>query len=230
MKISGQTVKGIIFDVDGTLLDTVEIWVTASSRYVRSQGLVPEPGLDESLFSMSMEEAAVYLSSHYVPEKEPRRIVEEVNQMLVRYYREEAPLRNGAAELLRWLQQQEMPVAAATATDEPLVEGAFGRLGIRPFFQAVFTCSQVGAGKKKPRIYQRAAACLGTEPGETLVVEDALFALQTAKAAGFLTAGVAERYSAPEQEEIRSLADLYGQDPADLLKKLRETEREERRG
>ena len=55
MKISGQTVKGIIFDVDGTLLDTVEIWVTASSRYVRSQGLVPEPGLDESLFSMSME-------------------------------------------------------------------------------------------------------------------------------------------------------------------------------
>ena len=56
MKISGQTVKGIIFDVDGTLLDTVEIWVTASSRYVRSQGLVPEPGLDESLFSMSMEE------------------------------------------------------------------------------------------------------------------------------------------------------------------------------
>ena len=77
---------------------------------------------------------------------------------------------------------------------------------------------------------QRAAACLGTEPGETLVVEDALFALQTAKAAGFLTAGVAERYSAPEQEEIRSLADLYGQDPADLLKKLRETEREERRG
>ena len=62
MKISGQTVKGIIFDVDGTLLDTVEIWVTASSRYVRSQGLVPEPGLDESLFSMSMEEAAVYLS------------------------------------------------------------------------------------------------------------------------------------------------------------------------
>ena len=199
MKISGQTVKGIIFDVDGTLLDTVEIWVTASSRYVRSQGLVPEPGLDESLFSMSMEEAAVYLSAHYVPEKEPRRIIEEVNQMLVRYYREEAPLRNGAAELLRWLQQQEMPVAAATATDEPLVEGAFGRLGIRPFFQAVFTCSQVGAGKKKPRIYQRAAACLGTEPGETLVVEDALFALQTAKAAGFLTAGVAERYSAPER-------------------------------
>ena len=59
------------------------------------------------------------------------------------------------------------------------------------------------------------------------MVEDALFALQTAKAAGFLTAGVAERYSALEQEEIRSLADLYGQDPADLLKKLRETEREE---
>ena len=149
MKISGQTVKGIIFDVDGTLLDTVEIWVTASSPLCAFPGAGSGAGTGRVSVFMSMEEAAVYLSSHYVPEKEPRRIIEEVNQMLVRYYREEAPLRNGAAELLRWLQQQEMPVAAATATDEPLVEGAFGRLGIRPFFQAVFTCSQVGAGKKK---------------------------------------------------------------------------------
>lgn len=220
MKAAGKAVKGVIFDVDGTLLDSVEVWMTVSSKYICSLGLVPEEGLDEYIFSMSMDEGAVYLSERYHLEKAPRQIIKEIDEMLKEYYWKEAPLREGAMELLRWLRQQNIPAAVATATDEPLITGAFERLGIRSFFRKIFTCSQVGEGKRSPLIYEKAAECLGTKPEETLVFEDALYALTTARKAGFMTAGVYERHCLPEQPLIRERADIYGPGLKELLKIL----------
>lgn len=221
MRVAGHAVKGVIFDVDGTLLDSVEAWMTVSSNYIRSQGLVPEEGLDEYLFSLSMEDGAAYVAERYGLKKTPGQIIEEIDEMLLNYYCKEVQLRNGVRDLLEWLHHKEIPMAVATATDEPLIEGAFARLGIRPFFQKIFTCSQVGESKRRPLIYERAAEYLGTEPGETLVSEDALFALTTAKKAGFLTAGIYESHCVPDQKEIMSLADLYVRNPGELLEKLK---------
>lgn len=220
MSISWEMIKGVIFDVDGTLLDSVEVWMTVSSRYIRSRGLVPEKGLDEYLFSLSMEDGAAYLAERYGLKKAPQRIIEEIDEILRDYYRNTVQPREGAEDLLKWLARREIRFAAATATDRPLVESAFRRLGLLPYFQEIFTCGQVGESKRSPLIYRKAAECLGTKPEETLVVEDALFALTTAKNAGFLTAGVGESHNASDQEAIRSLADVCGGSPAEILKQL----------
>lgn len=221
MKAAGHTVKGVIFDVDGTLLDSVKAWLTVSSNYIRSQGLVPEEGLDERIFSMSMGDGAAYLAKRYGLDKTSRQIIEEIDGILLGYYCKQVQLRDGVRELLEWIRRKEIPMAVATATDEPLIEGAFARLGIRSFFRKIFTCSQVGEGKRSPLIYKKAAECLGTDPEETLVFEDALFALKTAKTAGFLTAGVYESHCAPEQPEIMSVADLYGRNLREILDRLK---------
>lgn len=119
------------------------------------------------------------------------------------------------------MKEKNIPMAAATASDKEHIKAAFERLGLDGYFKRIFTCSEVGAGKRQPLIYERAAEYLGAKPEEILVFEDALYALTTAKNAGFHTAGVYDRFSENEQEAIRRQADIYLRDLTDLKWKER---------
>ena len=117
-------------------------------------------------------------------------------------------LKPGAAELLARLQQNRVKLCIATATDRYLVEAALSRLGVLSCFSGMFTCSEVGHGKDEPYILETAVAFLGTKKDETVVFDDALYAVRTAKAAGFPAVAVYDSYE-KEQKEIRALADFY---------------------
>lgn len=213
--------KGAIFDIDGTLLDSMPIWMDAGARYLRGLGLVPEEGLGDKLFSMTMAEGADYLNHAYGLCRETSRIIDEINAIVEEFYFREAPLKPGAMELLDWMRADGMKLWAATSTDHHLIEGAFRRLGILEYFSGIFTCSQVGAGKDKPLIYEMAAQAMGTAPEETCVLEDALHALVTAKKAGFFTIGVYDEASISKQKELQKEADLYGKSLGEILEKLK---------
>ncbi|WP_373211861.1 HAD family hydrolase [Ruminococcus sp. 5_1_39BFAA] len=217
--------RGAIFDVDGTLLDSMPIWMDAGARYLKALGLVPEEGLGDKLFSMTMTEGADYLNHAYGLQKEPSRIITEINAIVEEFYFGEAPLKPGAMELLGQMRAAGMKLSVATSTDHHLIEGAFRRLGILEYFSGIFTCSQVGAGKDKPLIYEMAAQAMGTAPAETCVLEDALHALVTAKKAGFFTIGIYDEASAAKQEELQKEADLYGKSLSDILEKLKEEQK-----
>lgn len=96
---------------------------------------------------------------------------------------------------------------------------AFERLGIAKYFDRIFTCEEVGAGKTKPDIYLRAAEYLGTRPEETVVFEDVIHAIRTAKQAGFQVVGIYDETSKDDQEEVRREADWYCREWAELMKK-----------
>lgn len=217
--------RGAIFDVDGTLLDSMPIWMDAGARYLKTLGLVPEEDLGDKLFSMTMTEGADYLNHAYGLQKEPSRIITEINAIVEEFYFEEAPLKPGARELLDQMRAAGMKLSVATSTDHHLIEGAFRRLGILEYFSGIFTCSQVGAGKDKPLIYEMAAQAMGTAPAETCVLEDALHALVTAKKAGFFAIGIYDEASAAKQEELQKEADLYGKSLSDILEKLKEEQK-----
>lgn len=214
--------RGAIFDVDGTLLDSMPIWMDAGARYLTALGLVPEERLGDKLFSMTMAEGADYLNHAYGLHKEPSRIIDEINAIVEEFYFGEAPLKPGAMELLERMRAAGIKMSVATSTDRHLIEGAFRRLGILEYFSGIFTCSQVGAGKDKPLIFETAARAMGTKPEETWVLEDALHAVATAKKAGFFTAGIYDEASGAKQEELRRKADLYGRSLQDILEKLKE--------
>lgn len=205
-------IKGAIFDVDGTLLDSMEIWEDAGARYLRRMGVMPEEGLSKILYPMTMAEGAEYVKEHYRLPFSLDAIIQGVLDTVRDFYFYEAPLKPGVKELLEQMRELKIPLAAATASDRKHIEAAFRRLGIDGYFGRIFTCAEVGAGKRQPLIYEKAAAYLKAKPEEILVFEDALYALMTARNAGFRTVGVYDRFSEGEQEELKRQADVYVKD------------------
>lgn len=201
--------KAAIFDVDGTLLDSMGMWDDIGARYLKSIRVEPEDNLKEVLFLMSMAEGTRYIREHYHLSQSIPEIMQGVMDVVKDFYDKEASLKPGVREFLSKLSDRGIPMVAATASDREHIESAFDRLGIRRYFKKVFTCDEAGASKTEPVIYQMAAEYLGVQPSEAYVFEDVLYAILTAKRAGFRTVGVFDQYSAKDQEEIKKQSDFY---------------------
>ena len=209
-------IRGAIFDVDGTLLDSMFIWDTIGEAYLRSIGYQPKENLNETFKNMSLHQAARYYQTEYGVTRSIDEIMDGVNAMLERYYRFEVPLKPGAAELLERLRQDGVKLCIATATDRHLVEAALDRCGVLSCFGEIFTCNEVGHGKDEPDIFEAALRFLGTRREETLVFDDALYAVRTAKEAGFPVAAVYDSHER-SQAEVRARSDLYLEDLTQLV-------------
>ena len=212
-------IKGAIFDLDGTLLDSMFIWDTIGEEYLRSLGKEPHEDLKETFMTLTLEEAAEYYREHYGVTLSVKEIVDGVNAMVEETYRTKVTLKPGIAKYLAWLKENGVRMCVATVTDRYLVEETLERLGVRHYFSEIFTCAEVGFGKDKPIIYQKALEHLGTEKSDTYVFEDLPFALNTAKTDGFPTVGVYDRHEA-HQDELKELADYYIFDFTDPILKI----------
>jgi len=201
--------KSAIFDLDGTLLDTMDIWQRLGSMYITSLGKIPEEGLDEILAPMSLEESCGYLKTRYCFDMSEVEIRLGLTALLERFYREEAKLKSGASELLNGLSKLGIIMAAATSGDRKLASAALERLGISDRFKALLTCSELGTSKQEPKIYYFATEILGTSPCETAVFEDALYAVETAGKAGFFTFAVHDASNEAETDKIYEACRVY---------------------
>jgi len=210
--------KGAIFDLDGTLLDSMFIWNTIGEDYLRSLSKEPHENLKEAFMTLTLEEAAEYYREHYGVSLSVKEIVDGVNAMVEGAYRTKVTLKHGGADYLRWLNEKRVRMCIATVTDRYLAEETLERLGVRHFFSEIFTCAEVGYGKDNPIIYRKALEHLGTKKEETVVFEDAFFALKTAKTDGFYTVGVYDRYE-KRQDELKKLSNHYVRDYTDPVLK-----------
>lgn len=202
-------IKGVIFDVDGVLLNSMPIWENLGELYLRSLGVEAEKDLGEILFTMSLEEGADYLISQYGLDKTPEEIVEGLNREVRDFYAQRVPLKEGVREFLYEFNEKKIPMVIATSGDRKNTEAALKRLKILNYFQGIFTCSEIGSGKNQPDIYLAAALQLDTEPAETWVFEDAYHAIRTAKSVGFKTAAVYDKANDKDLAQIWNTADIY---------------------
>lgn len=202
-------IRGVIFDLDGVLLDSLSIWEDLGARYLRAKGIAPEENLGKKLFPMSMEQGARYMKDHYALPESAETITEGLKALLKHFYFEEVSAKPGAEDLLSRLYSQGMPMTAATSSPRPHVTAALDRLGLLGYFREIFTTGELGTSKHRPDIYLLAAKALGTKPEETLVLEDSLYALQTAKFAGFRTVGVYDPLGELDQETLEKEAGQY---------------------
>lgn len=202
-------IKGVIFDIDGVLLDSLGIWDDLGARYLVSIGVEPEEGLNEILFSMSMEQGAAYLNEHYRLQKTDTEILTGISKMIEAFYFDEVLPKSGAKELLEFMKAKGIRMTAATSSPRIHVEKALERNGMLGFLERIFTNTEVGASKHSPEIYEQAAAYMGTKPEETLVFEDSLYALKTADDAGFVTVGVYDIKGETDREEVKNTGKYY---------------------
>lgn len=202
-------IRGAIFDLDGVLLDSMAVWNDLGARYLQGRGIEPEPGLSQILFSMSMEQGADYLKGHYALPDTPQEILAGIEQMIQDFYFFEVKAKEGAKELLQLLQGKNVKMVAATSSPREHVTKALRRNGLYDYLQQIFTTGEVGESKHSPLIYQLAAESLDTKPSETLVFEDSLYALKTAKNAGFHAIGVYDADGETDQEGVRQTGEIY---------------------
>ena len=205
-------IKGAIFDVDGTLLDTMPIWTNSGANYLASLGIEAEPRLGDKLFAMTVDMGAEYLKANYGLPQSCREIAKGINGIVEGHYFNDADFKPGARELLDRMKSAKIPLAIATSTEKYCIEAAFDRLGYKDYFDVILTCGEVGASKSNPKIFFEAVAALGTPIEDTWLFEDGLYSIKTAKAEGFKIVGVYDKVSEADQEGIKQYADIYVKD------------------
>jgi len=202
-------IKGIIFDIDGVILDSMGIWNDLGARYIVDQGKEPEDNLGDILFSMSMEEGEEYLKSTYKLDESVEDILEGLRYMLQRFYYMEVSAKSGAEDILKIFKKSGIKITAATSSPRMHIVKALKRNGLFEYFDEIFTTSEIGVSKHNPDIYNKAAEFMGLDSQEVVVFEDSLYALITAKKAGYKTVGVYDKDGEINQEELKEKADLY---------------------
>ncbi len=201
--------EGAIFDMDGTLFNSLYIWEDVSRRYLINQGVEPPQDFFEGFKPLTFVEVAGYFQSKCGLDQPTEQILEGIYAMLADFYLNTVQLKKGAIEFLEELKQRGVKMTIATANDKGMVSAALTRLNALHYFSEIYTCEIVGASKDKPTVYQAAHKHMGTDIENTLVFEDALHAIRTAKNAGFKVCAIDEDFEIGHQDVIRELSDYY---------------------
>ena len=199
-----------IFDMDGTLLDSMPIWHNLGAATLRAMGYEPEPDLNQYLKQVTVLEGARYCKEHYHMPQSAEEIAAVTEAQVEDFYFHRVQAKPGVLPFLSLLKMEGVEMYVATNTDRRLAEPALRHAGLDQFFRGILTCGEVGAGKgESPAIYEKAMRRMGGDKHNTVVFEDALHAVETAKAAGFRVCAVYDLSADADQTEIRRLADYY---------------------
>ena len=201
--------QGAVFDADGTLLDTMQVWHSLGELYLRSRGITPEEGLSAKIWPLSYEQGCEYIREHYCLKESVSEIQRGISGMIEGFYRNEAALKPGVRDFLEELRRRNIHMVIATSGDRELLNAALIRNGIAGYFDAVFTCTDLHTDKHHPEIFTACAESLRLTPENIAVFEDSLFAIETAKSAGFRVFGVYDASSIHVKQSIIDTAEYY---------------------
>ena len=201
-------IKAVIFDLDGTLLDSMPYWTGTGEKYLRKQGINVHENLDEILKTFTFKQSAEYFREHYGLQLSVGEIVDGLNEIIDEHYKNDIPLKPGARQLLEMLNDRGIKMCVATAAEKVHAITALSRLGVLGYFSGIFICSEFDCDKTEPTIYRIALNSLGTKKQETAVFEDTCYALENAKKDGFFAVAVFDPWEI-EQDRMKELADVY---------------------
>ena len=212
--------KGAIFDLDGTLFDSMDFWSHLDERFLKRHGVSPVP--DDYMLEIAhlgAEETAIYTKKRFGFDMSPEEMMREWHGDAVGYYNESVRLKPCAEEYLAMLKNAGVKLAVATANSRELYMPAVERLGLTKYFDDYAEVSEVGRKKGFPDIYELAASRLGVRPAECAVFEDIYVALMGAKAGGFRTVGVYDESSERDRELIIGCTDAFIESFEDIVKR-----------
>ncbi|MGM0397040.1 MAG: HAD family hydrolase [Bacillota bacterium] len=200
--------KAAIFDLDGTLLDSMWVWETQAYDYLKSRGIDAPDNIREILREYSLREASDVLKDMYDLPESGEEINDQMEKALEKYYFEKIQLKEGAKELLQALHKEGIVMCAATATADYLAKRAMKRLGIDDYFSFLQTCKSTGIEKYRPEFYGLILNRIDENPADIWLFEDALHSMEAAKKLGIKVAAIRDKSAEIDRKEIDKVADI----------------------
>jgi len=200
--------KNYIFDLDGTLLDSMDVWLQIDIDFLKKRGVKVSPDYTAAVSSMNFPEAAVYTKERFKLPDDVSDIMREWNNMAVYAYSNTVKMKSGAKEYLEILKNSGVRLAIATSSIPVLYEPALLNHGILDWFDVICISEEVGCGKSRPDIFILTAQKLGVQPCDCIVFEDIIEAVKSAKSIGMTVCGVYDKASKDDWEEIKRMSDF----------------------
>lgn len=201
--------KGLIFDLDGTLLDSMPSWGHQLDDLLTARGITPPSDLLDRTKTLGLEMATGLVLQEFGLHDDPAVVYQQFQDNMAALYCGTIPLKPGVRAFLDDMYAKHVPMAVATATARTLVEKVLAYHQLTDYFQSITTVTEVGIGKHNPRVFLAAADNLGLPPRQCVVFEDSLTAVRSANQAGFQTVAIYEETNPTEQHALVQEASLY---------------------
>ncbi len=199
---------GVVFDCDGTLLDSMDAWREVEGELARRAGAELADADRDLLVTLTIPEAADFFHGRFGLGASAGEAAGMIDELMLAYYRERSRERPGALAFVRGLADHGVAMSVASSSPQPYLRAGLERCGFAAYMSAVVSVDDVGASKREPAVYDRARELMGTPLETTWGFEDSAYALRTLRAAGYPTAGVYDCDLSGTFEELSSLADL----------------------
>lgn len=193
-------IKAILFDADGTLMDSIASWRKALKTVLGRRGFPYSEEDFQVLIPLTTKEGGAYLKEKYGFAETGDEIAAEYLGLVEGFYATEVELKKGVREALEYYAGKGIPMAIVTSSERILIEAACKHHGISQYFQGLYICSELGTSKRNPDIFVNTAKILGAQPAEALVYEDSDYAIETAVKAGFKVIKVIDELNIVEVE------------------------------
>ena len=209
--------KGAIFDMDGTLLDSMPVWKRLTQGYLKQFGVHITDQDYAVTEGFSQPQVAQYFADRYPELPDAQSLMDGMDRLISARYEAIAKPKEGVLDFLEGLRRRGVKMAIATLTARRHAEKALRDRDMLDYFEFMLTIEDVGISKREPDIYLQAAARMGLEPAECTVFEDAPYACATARRAGFRVCGMVEPAYAAGEDELRASSDLIVEHSFDEL-------------
>lgn len=209
--------KAVIFDLDGTLIDSMWMWESIDIEYLGRFDIPYEKDIQQQIEGMSFSETAVYFKERFHIPDSLEQMKHDWDQLAYEKYQNEVPLKKGALAFLNYLKEHGIKMGIATSNSKNLVKVVLEKHQIASYFDSIHTACEVEKGKPAPDIYLLVAKELGVEPKECLVFEDVPQGIMAGKNAGMTTCAVEDPFSKEQRELKKEYADYYIDNYFELL-------------
>lgn len=212
-----ENIKAVIFDLDGTLIDSMGIWKDIDIAYFDSKGMDMPDDLQQQIEGLSMRETATYFKETFGIEDDEQTMMDTWNQMAMDFYATHVPYKDGAEDFLKYLKSKGIKTGIATSNSNELLYVVSEHLGLHHYIDCFLTGNEVAHGKPYPDVYLEVAHRLSVSPAECLVFEDVIPGIMAGKNAGMKVCAIYDDYTKDVIEEKKQIADYYIESYFDLL-------------
>ena len=213
-----EHIQAVIFDIDGTLVDSMGVWYDIDVEYFQLLGIPMPPTIQKDIEGMSFTETAIYFKeTFHITEKSIDEIKLDWVRMAHEKYLYEIKAKPGAKEFMKFLKDKGVKIGCATSNEKSLALAALTPHGFLEMVDSVRTACEVCAGKPAPDIYLKVAEDLGVEPKDCLVFEDIPNGMRAGKAAVMTVVGVEDESAKKHRAEIDEICDYFIKDYYEML-------------